>query len=267
MAAGDHRSRLRCLTLARIVAASLVALAFTVTMVVVLLRAGVVDLRLSVKHGHIQSAGLLWNKSDLIFKHVWRRRSDTITFYTPAKELTVWMSMDAYDTSLRATNVCVTAVHIIDMPNAPSFEDMVEIHTVNNTVATGNDHKACKKWRHPGSPSMQLDRWVTLQDPLMLCYISQKYGGVNDFTAMLKVNITIFFRPEDGIDTPPLTEIHYCWPVTIGNTRRISQESEAVACKPSHAIDYASIAPVLNLSHLTATQQYICRKWGNLPLA
>lgn len=262
MAAGKHRSRFRCLTLARIVAASVVALAFAATVVVVVLTAGFGpdNVRLSVTHGHIQSAGLLWSRQDLSIQHLRIYRTETMIVYTPAEELIVQVSMDAHDPTRRATNVCVDAVHVLDMPHAPSFDGMVNITTVHNTVATGNAQKPCAPWRNNGSPSMRLDRWVTVHDPLSLmrCYISQKYGGINDFTVMLKVDIRILYPK--GAD---YTDTHYCWPVTIGNTR--STRSEAVTCKPSNGIDYASNAPVLSAcDHLTQLQRYICTKWGKL---
>ncbi|KAG0529970.1 hypothetical protein BDA96_05G143700 [Sorghum bicolor] len=267
MAAGAHRSRIRCLALVRIVA-SVVALAFAATVVVVVLTAGLSpdNVRISITHGHLQSAGLLWSSVNFTIEHLRRPRNDTVTFYTPAKDLTVWVSMDAHDPAGRATNVCVDGVHILDLPHAPSFEGMVDIATVNNTVATGKADKPCARWRNPGLASMQLDRWVTFDDPLMLCYISQKYGGLYDFTVMLKVDMTILYRKEEDRDTTAYTDTtHYCWPVTLGNSRRIS--SEAVSCKPSHAFDYASIAPVLSLrDHLTPSQRRICSTWGRVPL-
>ncbi|TKW00889.1 hypothetical protein SEVIR_8G142100v4 [Setaria viridis] len=265
MAVGKHRSIFRCLILARIVAASVVALAFAATVVVVVLTAGLGpdNVRLSVTHGHIQSAGLLWSKQDFSIQHLRIYRNETITIYTPAKELIVWVSMDVHDPTHRAANVCVDAVHVLDMPNAPSFDGMVDIATVHNTVATGNA-QPCAPWRHNGSATMQLDRWVTVDDPLMLCYISQKYGGINDFTVMLKVNMSILY-PKGDRDTPANhTDTHYCWPVTIGNTR--STRSEAVTCKPSHNFDYASNAPVLSEGDLTERQKWICTQYGeNFP--
>ncbi|KAL6653247.1 hypothetical protein ACP70R_012172 [Stipagrostis hirtigluma subsp. patula] len=268
MAAGKHRIRLRCLTLARIAAASVVALAFAATMVVVVLTAGLRsnNVRLSVTQGHILSAGPLWSAQGIHNEHLWRPLDETIAIYAPAKELTVWISMDAHDPNGRAANICVSSVHIIDMPHAPSFDGMVDIANISNMVATGSADKPCAPWhpRHNGSPFMQLDRWVPVDNPLMLCYISQKYGGVNDFTVMLKVNMTMLYKEEEGHPPENHTDTHYCWPVKISNSRFI--HSEDVTCKPSNAIDYTSDVPVLDVNRdLTPRQRFICNQWSNNP--
>jgi hypothetical protein len=264
MAGGEHRSRFRCLPLARIFAASVVATAFAATVVVVL-TAGLdpANSRLSVTHGHLQSAGLLWSKRFYTIEHLKRPSNDTIIFYAPAEELTVWLSMDAHDRNADAdTTICVSAVHIIDLPHAPSLDGMLIIATKNNMVATGSPYKPCIPWRpRPGSPSrMQLDRWITFNNDDMLCYISQKYGGINDFTVILQVDMMILHAPE-GTDVAPANyTTYYCWPVTIGNVdpRRI-RFKEAVTCKPKKAIDFGSYASVLNLTtDLTEIQRQIC---------
>lgn len=263
MAAGEHRSRFRCQTIARIFAASVVALAFAAAMVVVLPAGLSPDnaRRLSVTHGHIQSAGLLWSSKDFEMGHVWRQHNETTVYYTPAEELTMWVSMDVHDPTHRAALVCVADLHVLDMPHAPFFDGMVDIATVDNTVATGNARKPCAPWRRSESASrMQLDRWVTVNDPLMLCYISQKYGGFNDFTVMVRVDMTIFYLDE-GVDSRPANyTTYYCWPVTIGNTRRI--RSEAVTCKPSQdIIDFfaSHTLPVLRVCDLTPRQRQLCK--------
>lgn len=267
MAPGKHRSRIRCLALARIFAASMVALAFAATIVAVVFTAGLApdSVRLSVTHGHIQSAELLWKRYDWKIFSLRTKRIETQVIYAPDKQLTLRVSLDAHDPTRRAAKVCVDAVRVFDMPNAPSFDGMVEIAAINNTVATGKDDQPCKPWRHNRSDTMELDRWITIatndSNPLMLCYISQKYGGVSDFTAMLKVEMKILY-PHEGDTYKPDT--HYCWPVTIGNSR--STSSQPVTCKLSNAINYTSDASVLSPRTFTTRQQLNCIQYGeNFP--
>ncbi|CAL5033888.1 unnamed protein product [Urochloa decumbens] len=228
---GGERTSLRwCLTIARCMAAAVVA-ALAGVVVLLVLSTGLhpESISLSVTHGHIQAAQVLWSKRELFLSHYRRYHDRNLTMYEAARSLDFWVSMNVLQRGgAGATKNCtITTVGVFDMPNAPSFLGMVKINTlqVNKDVCQDPHH------HHPGA----LDRWITINNQSTLDYIAQTYGGMNEFTAMLQVNMTIINTSGKEESTS-----HYCWPVTIGHSR--STTAEAITCKPSNNINYAADA-------------------------
>ncbi|KAJ1275162.1 hypothetical protein BS78_05G114900 [Paspalum vaginatum] len=238
----DARKGLRCLTIARWMAAAMVAVP-AVMVVLMVLTAGLrpESISVSVTHGHIQSAQLLWTKSEFILPHYRHGWNQSLPIYSAASSLDFWVSLgvvvfdaDHHNPSGGATNMScnVTTVCIFDMPNAPSFLDMVEIAniSVGKEICNGTHHRA-------------MDRWIHVSDQDTLGYIAKTYGGVDEFTAMLRlqvaINKTVPAADAAGARWNVTSHDYYCWPVTIGHSRSTTSD-EAITCKPGHHIDYTA---------------------------
>lgn len=220
---GGKRTKFQCLIIARFTAATVVAvLAFAG--IVVVLAAGLrrEDISLSLTHGHIQAAQVLWVSNPMNLSHHKPKKNAIVTSYLPVKQVDFWVSMYVHNPAGRDNMYCtITTALVIDMPNAPSFTKMTQLYIFKINYELNLSRKN------------SLDKWFTMTDQKTLSYIARTYGGMSEFTAMLQVNMTV--RLGEGTPTP---STHYCWPVTIGHSR--STTAEAVTCKPSHNIDYAA---------------------------